>query len=1017
MSHESTQIICFPPFRLDLDNEQLWKDEQLIALRPKTLAVLRYLIEHAGRLITKEELLRSVWGNTRVSATLPKDYIQELRKALHDAPKAPQFIETVHGRGYRFIAPLRPAPLVQSSTPELQGLASHTQNSTFRIQHALASVPHLQSTTLPLVGREAELAQLHECLEKARRGARQVVFITGEPGIGKTALVKTFVRQALANGLRVAQGQCLEHYGAGEAYMPMLEALGHLCRDENNGAVLPILTRYAPSWLVQMPSIISPADLEVLQRRIQGVTRERMLREMAEAVETLTAAQPLILVLEDLHWSDYSTLDLITLLAQREPPAQLFVIGSYRPTDVRIKNHPLNVVKQELQLHGRCQELSLPFLQETEVAAYLTARFARHHFPPLLSRAIYKRTEGNPLFMVHMVEYLTSQGLIAQHQGAWTVRGSIEEIERSAPESLRQTIEKQLDELQPGERSLLEAASVVGAEFTAAAVAGGLQEEKETIEEQCAELARKGLLIQFHEYQEWPDGSITGRYSFIHALYQEALYNRITPGRRMRLHRKIGERLEAGYQGQHGTIASALALHFERSREYSRTVRYLHVAGETALRRCAYQEAIAHCTKALELLKLLPDSPERLQQELRLLITLGAPLIATAGYASPQVEQTYGRARELCRQAGEAPELFPVLWGLWVMYFVRGNLHTAQESAEQLLHLAQEARDPALLLEACVAMGLTEILLGNFATALDHLERGIALYDIAQHGSHTFVYGQDPGMACLSWAAWALWVLGCPDRARQRSREAIDLARRLTSPFNLSYALGCAAVLHQFRQEAQETEICARENIDLAAAQGFTLWRAAAHILLGWALAAQHRFDDGLTELYAGLTSWQATGAGFLQSYGFALLPEVYQETGQIDEGLAALSGAFTIVEQNGERLWEAELHRLYGEFLLRKSDTDRGKQGEGMSSSPSSDLTLPQASPEECFLKAIAVSRKQQAKSLELRAVMSLARLWRRQGKHAEARRKLKKVYERFTEGFDTADLQAARQLLEELA
>ena len=879
----ATAFITFFPFRLDLVNEQLWRDNQLVTLRPKTLAVLRYLAEHAGRLIPKEELLNTVWKGTRVSSTLPKDYIQELRKALNDTAHSPRFIETVHGRGYRFIAAVTAAPVPSS---EFQVLSSDTQDSALSTQHSV------------MVGRGAELAQLHHWFAKTRLGERQVVFVTGEPGIGKTTLIEAFVAQvSVQKNVLIARGQCFAHYGAGEAYMPMLDALGQLCREPLHNNILSLLQRYAPTWLVQMPSVNSSEELDLLYRRIQGATRERMLREMAEALEAITVEHPLILILEDLHWSDASTLDLLTALAQRKPSAQLLVIGAYRSTDVRRATHPLNAVKNELQVHRQCEELSLSFLAEESIIAYLTARFPDSTLPTTLGPSLCKRTEGNPLFMVNMVDHLARQGLIAQRHGAWTVQADIDDIERSIPESLQQLIEQQMDLLEPHDRLLLEVASVAGVEFPAAAVAAGVQEGEELTEERCATLAHRGQFIRFREYQEWPDGSVTGYYSFVHALYQEVLYRRLTPSRRRRLHQSIGEREEGGYQDQRGEIASILATHFERGRDHARAVRYCHLAGENALRRHAYQEAIVHQTKALALLNLWPDSPQRAQQELMIQVALGAPLIATKGYASPEVERTYARAQELCRQVGETPQLFPVLWGIWVVYFVRGDLLTAKELSMQLLRLAQDAEDPDCLIEACVATGLTAVCLGEFTDAWDHLQRGIAIYDSERHRGHTFLYGQDPGVVCLSWGAWALWFLGYPEQALRKSHEAITLAREQASPFSLAYAYCLASALHQFRREVKEVETYARENSTLSASQGFTFWYAAAQVLLGWTLTEQNRPMEGLQEFYTGLNSWQATGAGFLQPYGFALLSEAYWRTGQTDEGLAALSGAFALVD------------------------------------------------------------------------------------------------------------------------
>src|SRR5262249_49167083 len=293
-----------------------------------------------------------------------------------------------------------------------------------------------------------------------------------------------------------------------------------------------------------------------------------------------------------------------------------------RSADLSGANHLINVVKNELQLHGQCNELSLSFLTETAITDYLTARFPDSALPLVLGSAIHKRTEGNPLFMVKLVDYLAAQGLIVHQHGEWTVQADIGEIERSVPESLRQVIERQLDALAPPDRLLLEVASVAGVEFSAAAVAAGVQEAEELVEEHCATLARKGQLVRFQEYQEWPDGSVTGCYSFVHALYQETLYSRLTHSRRSRLHKSIGEREEAGYQGRCGEIASVLASHFERGRDLVRAVQYLHLAGENALQRCAYRQAIAHETKALELLKLWPYSSQRVQQELLLQVAL-----------------------------------------------------------------------------------------------------------------------------------------------------------------------------------------------------------------------------------------------------------------------------------------------------------------------------------------------------------------------------------------------------------
>ena len=980
--------------------------------------------------------------------------IREIRAVLGDKPQAPRFIETLHRRGYRFIGPVVSSQHsgVSSQNEENQKAKGKSQKAKVELH---SPAPNPQHPAPTLVGRDAELAQLHNWLDKASNGERQIIFVTGEPGIGKTTLVETFLfgvrslesqeenqkskgksqkakienlapsTQHLTPSPWLGCGQCIEHYGAGEAYLPIFSALGRLCREPGGQHLIDLLQQHAPTWLVQMPALLSVTELEVLQRKTQGATRERMLRELTEAVETLTAERPLVLWLEDLHWCDYATLDLISFLARRSEQARLLVIGAYRPVEVLAGDHPLHVVKQELQLHGQCEELVLGLLPEVEVGKYLAMKFpveARYVVPlQQLTREVHHRTEGNPLFMVNMVDYLLAQGALVRREGQWIVRRVAGAIEAGVPQNLQRMIEKQIDRLSLEEQRLLEAASIVGVEFSAVAVAAALGIGAEQVEECCEGLARRYFFLSPTGSAVWPDGTLAAYYGFLHALYQNVLYERVTMTRRQRLHQRIGEREENGYGEQAREIAGELAAHFARSRDYRRAVKYFGQAGAKAIGRSAHREAIGHLTKAIELLSTLPDTPERTQQEITLQVALGPALIATKGFAAPEVERAYARAQELCQQAGEAPRLFPVLVGLFRFYLLRAELRTAHELGQQCLSLAQSVQESALLLEAYMALGPPLLFLGKIASAREHTERGIALYDPQQHRSHALLYQLDPGVVCLAIAAWALWLLGYPDQACKRIHAALALAREISHPFSLALALLVAAVLRQLRQEEQAVNEGGEALMALSREQGFPHWLAWGAIVRGWALAEQGQAEEGIAQIHQGLTAYRATGAELFRPHHLTLLAEAYRKVGQAEEGLTALTEALAVADNTEERWYEAELYRLTGELTLqRATQKSKGKRQKAKIETnpqpltPSTQAAVQEA--EECFLKAIAIAQKQQAKSLELRATMSLARLWQQQGKTIEAHKLLAEIYAWFTEGFDTKDLQEARALLDSL-
>ena len=509
---------------------------------------------------------------------------------------------------------------------------------------------------------------------------------------------------AAAQTAWIGRGQCIDHYGAGEAYLPLLDALGRLGRGPAGAQLVACLRQYAPSWLGPLAAVVGEGARGTGGAPGPGVTPQRMLRELAEALEAFTAEHPLIIVLEDLHWSDASTVEALVWLARRRDAARLLVLGTYRPVELILRQHPLKAGKQELQLYGHCADVPLGYLPVAAVQAYLAQRGPAEAATAEWAAWVHRRTEGQPLFMVHVVEELA--------RGArWPAAPAPEEAGGGAaavvPVGLQQLIELQLGQLDAAAQQVLEVASVVGAEFAEASVAAGLAGSLDAIAASCDGLARRGQFIEDRGLAAWPDGTVSGRYGFRHALYQEMLYRRMGSGRRIRYHRAIGMRLEAAYGARTHEVAAELALHFERGYDAERAVQYRQQAAEQALRRCAYPEAHAHLTSALTLLATLPETPARRQDELRLQLTLGVVLQMTRGYAAPEVEQAYARAWALCQEGGEPAQQFAALRGLWNCYLVQTKLQQARELGEHLLAVGQRQDDPAFLALAHRALGTT----------------------------------------------------------------------------------------------------------------------------------------------------------------------------------------------------------------------------------------------------------------------------------------------------------------------
>jgi predicted ATPase len=899
------------------------------------------------------------------------------------------------------------------------------------IQHMLAKDPRLRPTALevdaaltelidqspgrpshlppasgrrPTVGRQQERLALRAGFDSAADGHGLLLCVTGEPGLGKTTLVHEFLDELTTSGqpYAVAQGRCSERLAGAEAYLPFLEALDSLLQGDGGAAAAQLMKLLAPTWYVQLvPLAADDPSLAGVLAEAKGASQERRKRELGVFLQELGRQRPLVVFLDDVHWADPSSVDLLAYLGSKCMRWRLLLVLTYRPSDLLRDKHPFGLVKLELQGRGVCREIALPFLTRDDLDRYLALAFAGHQFPAEFATVLHTRTEGNPLFMVDLLRDLRDHAVIVPDPRGWALIRAVPDLQTELPESIRSVIQRKVEQLGKVDRRLLMAASVQGPEFDSVVVAGVLDREAAEVEERLDELERVHGLVRFVREQTLPDGALTLRYAFVHVIYQNALYAALRPTRKATWSGAAAQALLSHYGAKSAERAAELALLFEAARDVGRAADHFLQAAQNAGGIFAHHEAMVLAERGLTVLQAHPQTSERAVRELRLQMALGLQLQVTKGFAAPEVKQAYTRARELSEQTGETAHLFTILWGLWLFYKVRSELAKAQDLAGQLLALAQQSQDPAQHLQALQALTVTSFCLGDPVATRAYTEQAAALYDPERHASHTFLYGQDPGVTCLAVGAVALWLLGYPDQAWERSRRAVALSQRLSQPSTTTLALHFAAMLHQCRREPQLVHECADAALAIAAERRFSFWRAGGTVLRGWALAREGTQASGIAQIRQGLAAWLETGSETYRTYYMALLAKALGLEGQVSEGLAVLAEAIGVVERTGERLYEAELFRLRGEFLLQQPG---GGDAGGREA-------------EACFRQALEVSGRQQAKSLELRAALSLGRLCQRQGRQAEARRLLAETYDWFTEGFQTPDLQEAKTLLEELA
>jgi predicted ATPase/class 3 adenylate cyclase len=839
------------------------------------------------------------------------------------------------------------------------------------------------------VGRTAEFETLCQALDGARNGHGQIVALVGEPGVGKSRLF-----WELTHSWRTIDWLILEtgsvSYGKATAYLPVIDLIKSYFTIEDRDDVRKIHEKITGKLLTldkslepTLAAFLALFDVAAEDPQWQSLDPSQRRQSIFDAVKRVlireSRIQPLVLVFEDLHWIDSESQTILDSLIESLPSARVLLLVNYRP-EYR-HGWGSKTYYRQLRIDPLPPETAEELLQVLlgEDASLLA-----------LKRFLIERTEGNPFFLEESVRTLVETKILTGERGNYRLTKPVDS--NQMPVTVQTVLAARIDRLPPDEKRLLQSAAVVGKDVPFALLQAVAELPEEDIRRSLARLQAAEFLYETSLFPE-------SEYTFKHALTHEVSYGSVLQERRRFLHVRIVESIERLYPDRLVEQVELLAHHAVRGELWEKAVEYFHQAGKKAAARSANPEAIASFEQALEALKHLSESRRTIEKAVDMRVDLGPALIAKGGFASIEVEANYTKARELCERLGDTPQLFPVLWGLARMHDVRGEPKVGRDLGKQLFSVAGKAQDPALLLQAHHELWANFTELGELTSARTHLEQGFALYDRQKHNQHAFLYGgHDPGVCCRYHAADVLWLLGYPEQGSSRSRESLALARELSHASTTATALSFAAWFEQRFGERQAVQARLEDGISLSTERGFLPRQTQTNFLQAWLLVEQGHQDAGISQMSKILSTERVKGVSGRWNMQFAaLLAEAHRQTGQSIEGLKIVTEALARAQQTECRYYEAELHRIKGELLLAQADADEQQA-------------------ETCFQNALQVARRQHAKSLELRAAMSMSRLWQRQGKRAEAKNLLAGVYGWFTEGFNTADLKQAKALLEEL-
>jgi tetratricopeptide (TPR) repeat protein len=889
------------------------------------------------------------------------------------------------------------------------------------------------------VGRKRQLEDLGIYLDKSLAGNGQVCFVTGQTGTGKTALVRQFMQQALATDadLVVSMGSCNAQIGIGDPYLPFREALAMLTGDdaaqqaaikiapENANRLLAIVARsvqvlveVAPDligvlvpggrligtigkvaatkagWMDQLNELAKPK----LTPGGPMVDQSRIFEQYTTYLQRLSTKTPLILFLDDLQWADNASIGLLFQVARHIESSRVLIVGAYRPNDVALgrdgMRHPLEPVVHELTRYRGDVSIDMDAIPETISRLFVDAVLdsEANSLGQSFREALFHRTAGNALFCVELIRALQERGdLVRDETGGWK-EGLLLDWD-ALPARVEGVIAERIARLSDELRQVLTVGSVEGEQFSAEVVARvQAMNERQAIRELSEDLQRRHRLVNAEGVVKF--GSLRlSLYRFLHTLFQQYLYSGLDEAERAYLHRDVGEATEALFAGHTEEVAPQLARHFEESGIPAKAATYRLQAGNRAYRMSAYEEAVTHFRRGLELAAGLPQSADQMQLELGLQTSLGTALMAMRGYASPEVMQAFARGRELCRALGDPPSVIPVLFGLCLFYMACGDLSKARDEGERLLQVSQQAGDVGYEIGVRFPLGVISFLQADLEGARSHFEQGAGLYDPKRDRDLARQQGQDPAVLSLLFLSWVLWMQGYPEQARARAETGLALAEEIDHPYTRAQALLLSADFYHLLSEWPRCLAQAERGLELADRWHFPFSRAGCTLHRGVALARLGHLEDGIEILRQGLDAWKATRTGMALAYWHTELAELCLLAGRREEGLEALDES---LQYKQEVYWSSEQNRLRAELLLLAP----GNEEEA----------------ENLLRQSLDLATSEGAKSLELRTAMSLARLRQQQGRNVEGNELLAERYAWFTEGLDTPDLQAASALLDQL-